>query len=325
MNTGKITDDTLIRDKKNRWWAVIELRIHVSTSFRLQKKRFPWSDGGCRQNISSHAHFSWSLLVSPAHRTVSLLTHADVWLKSQLDKTSLELTVLKLSTRLLKRHLHLHVISLVDVPHTSSHSVDNTIDLDSDSSDADWNQDTTPRCSAITRTVWSSIQNHVIHSRGKSVSVERKQGKYYQWRAKGMCTKETHTVSVTMRVEMQNLRALSLLLWSRRRPTICKIPWKAVRSGTVTVLRERANVLDIAKIICGRSNRVLGFVNQYRVHLLMKDLCRAANSCKHDLIVDVLRVVCNGLCTTVRFHTVEESSDCILGSLTWRFWFFSTL
>ena len=66
------------------------------------------------------------------------------------------------------------------------------------------------------------------------------------------------------------------------------------------------NVLGIAQAVCSRSNRVL-------CHLLMKGLCRAANSCKLGLIVGALRVACNGLCTAVRFHTVEENRACVLG------------
>ena len=88
-----------------------------------------------------------------------------------------------------------------------------------------------------------------------------------------------------------------------------------MQSGTPTFLRQRANVLDIAQAICGRSNRVLGFVIQHRVRLLVKGLCRAVNSWKSGLIVDVLRIACNGLCTAARFHSAEESSGCILGCL----------
>ena len=54
---------------------------------------------------------------------------------------------------------------------------------------------------------------------------------------------------------------------------------------------------DIATAICSRSNCAIGFVNQRRVHSLMKGLCRAANSCKAGLVVGVLRIACSGLCT----------------------------
>ena len=37
--------------------------------------------------------------------------------------------------------------------------------------------------------------------------------------------------------------------------------------GAATMLRQSGNILDIAKAICNRSNRVLGFVNQHRVTL----------------------------------------------------------
>ena len=37
------------------------------------------------------------------------------------------------------------------------------------------------------------------------------------------------------------------------------------------------NVLGIAQVVCKRLNRALDFVNQHRVHLLMKGLCRAVS------------------------------------------------
>ena len=86
-----------------------------------------------------------------------------------------------------------------------------------------------------------------------------------------------------------------------------------MQSGAATLLRQSGNILDIAQAICKRSNRVLGFVNEYRVHLLMKGLCRAANSYKPGFFVGAVRVACNGLCTVARFHTVDEHPGCILG------------
>ena len=85
--------------------------------------------------------------------------------------------------------------------------------------------------------------------------------------------------------------------------------------GAATLLRQSDNVLDIAQATCRRSNRVQGSVNQYPVHLLMKGLCRVANSRKLGLIVGALRFACNDLCTAARFHTVEENPGCIFVSL----------
>ena len=84
-------------------------------------------------------------------------------------------------------------------------------------------------------------------------------------------------------------------------------------SRAATMLRESGNILDIVSAVCSRSNRALGFVNQHRVHSLMKALCRTANSCKAGLIVGALRVACNGLCTAARFHTAEENPGFLLG------------
>ena len=63
----------------------------------------------------------------------------------------------------------------------------------------------------------------------------------------------------------------------------CKVMFKFLTEGLIT--SWGGNILDIAQAICTRSNRVLGFVHQYCVHLLMKGFCRAANSCEASLIV----------------------------------------
>ena len=83
--------------------------------------------------------------------------------------------------------------------------------------------------------------------------------------------------------------------------------------SAAAMLRDSGNIFDMAKAICSRSNRALGFVKQHRVHLLMNGLCRVANSCKAALIVGASRIACNGLCTAARFHTVEENPECLLG------------
>ena len=82
----------------------------------------------------------------------------------------------------------------------------------------------------------------------------------------------------------------------------CKVMFKFLSEGLIT--SQSGNILDIAQAICTRSNRVLGFVHQYCVH--MKGFCRAANSCEASLIVGALRVACNGLCTAARFHSAMK-------------------
>ena len=87
------------------------------------------------------------------------------------------------------------------------------------------------------------------------------------------------------------------------------------KSGAAAMLRQSGNILYIARDICSRSNRVLGFGSQHRVHLLMKGPCRTANSCKPGLVVGALRIACNGLCTAARFHTAEDNPGCRLECL----------
>ena len=86
-----------------------------------------------------------------------------------------------------------------------------------------------------------------------------------------------------------------------------------MQSGAASMIRQSGNIVDIAQAICTRSNHVLGFVNQCRVHLLMNGLRRAAIFCGAGLIVGALRVDCNGLCTAIRSHTADEIPGCLLG------------
>ena len=79
------------------------------------------------------------------------------------------------------------------------------------------------------------------------------------------------------------------------------------------MIRQSGNIFDVASAICSRSNCALGFVLQYRVHYLVKCLCRTANSCKAGLIVGALRIACNGLCTAARFHSADDIPGCLLG------------
>ena len=107
--------------------------------------------------------------------------------------------------------------------------------------------------------------------------------------------------------------AFQLVYGMDRLRCLRNLPAHKMQSGAATLLRQSGNILDIAQAICKRSNRVLGFVNQYRMHLLMKGLCRATISCKPGLVVGAVRVACNGLCTAARFHTVDEHPGCNLG------------
>ena len=177
-------------------------------------------DRRCGQNTSSHAHFPVLVSLSNASHCF-FLTHTRVWLKSQLA-SSVELTVLKLSACLVKKT---STSSCHFTPWCSIYFLlilfDTTIDLDTSASDANWNQDATTRCSAVGRTVWSSGQHHAIHSKGKSASVERKQGECCQWKAKGMRTKGDacsfrHDESRGEKIT----RSSSSAIKNRRRPTI---------------------------------------------------------------------------------------------------------
>ena len=79
------------------------------------------------------------------------------------------------------------------------------------------------------------------------------------------------------------------------------------------MIRWSGIILDVAQASCTRSNRVLGSDHQHRVHLLMKCLCRSANSCEAGLIVGVRRVAGTDLCTAASIRSADENPGCLLG------------
>ena len=170
------------------------------------------SDGRCRQNPSSHAHVAQSLLVSPAHRTFFLLTHAGVWLKGQLD-SSLELTVLKLSACLLKKHLHLHAMSLLGVPHTSSSFCSTPPFIWTPTPATLTGIRIPPRAAPRLRGQSDHLDNTTQSTAKRSQpAFEENRENTISGEQKECVRKETHAVSATMRVEVKKLRALPLLL-----------------------------------------------------------------------------------------------------------------
>ena len=91
------------------------------------------------------------------------------------------------------------------------------------------------------------------------------------------------------------------------------LPFHKMQSGNCSHDTPKWQPLDSASAICSRSKCALGFAHQHRVHLLVKGLCRRANSCKACLTVGALRVACNGLCTAARFRSADENPGCPLG------------
>ena len=136
-------------------YSVSELRFFL-TSFSLAENSDSLvSDGVCRQNTSSHAHFS-VLSVSPAHRTVFCFhTHVCG------SRTNWAQVCYLLSGKTSPSSRHI-------IPWCSTYFIiilfDISTDLDTISRDANWNQDTTMRYIAVGRTVWSSGRHHSIQS-----------------------------------------------------------------------------------------------------------------------------------------------------------------
>ena len=128
----------------------------VFTSSLTEKSNSLVSDGRCTQNTSSHAHLSQSCQSSQRGRT--LHAHTCMWFKGQLGPSLLRAFSKKTSPSSRLRH------SLC-VPSISSLFCSiPPPNLDPDSFDADWNQNTTKCDSAVGCTVWSSGRPHSMYT-----------------------------------------------------------------------------------------------------------------------------------------------------------------
>ena len=126
----------------------------VFTSSLTEKSNSLVSDGRCTQNTSSHAHLSQSCQSSQRD---ALYMHIRAC-GSRANWAQV------FCARSQKRHLHHHATTPLCVPSISSLFCSiPPPNLDPDSFDADWNQNTTKRDSAVGWAVWSSGRPHSMH------------------------------------------------------------------------------------------------------------------------------------------------------------------
>ena len=79
------------------------------------------------------------------------------------------------------------------------------------------------------------------------------------------------------------------------------------------LLRNKLCEQDFAGPISVRASQVLGPVSRYRVADILHHMKLVSRASRPGLTVDVLRILCNGLCTAQRFHTEEHEHTCRVG------------
>ena len=63
-----------------------------------------------------------------------------------------------------------------------------------------------------------------------------------------------------------------------------------------------------------RASKVLGPISRYRVADILPHMKLASRASRPGLAVGIPRILCNGLCTPLRFHTEEHDHTCRVGS-----------
>ena len=79
------------------------------------------------------------------------------------------------------------------------------------------------------------------------------------------------------------------------------------------LLLDKLRTQDFAGPLSGRATRVLGPISRHRIADIFPHMKRVSRASRPGLLVGFLRILCNGLCTAQRFHTVENHHTCRVG------------
>ena len=79
------------------------------------------------------------------------------------------------------------------------------------------------------------------------------------------------------------------------------------------VLLDKLHEQDFAGLLSLRASKVLGPNSRYRVADILPHMKLVSRASRLGLAVGILRILCNGLCTALRFHTEEHDHTCRVG------------
>ena len=73
-----------------------------------------------------------------------------------------------------------------------------------------------------------------------------------------------------------------------------------------SLLCDKLRTQDFAGPISLRASKVLGPISRYRVADILPNMKLVSRASRPGLTVGFLRILCNGLCTALRFHTESD-------------------
>ena len=79
------------------------------------------------------------------------------------------------------------------------------------------------------------------------------------------------------------------------------------------LLRDKLYEQDFAGPISLRASKILGPISRYRVADILPHMKLVSRASRPGLAVGILRILCDGLCTALRFHTEEHDHTCRVG------------
>ena len=95
--------------------------------------------------------------------------------------------------------------------------------------------------------------------------------------------------------------------------TLDEVPRNKKQKVATSLLLDKMRTQDFAGLIACRASRVLGPISRHRVADILPHMKKVSCASRPGLLVGFLRILCNGLCTARRLHTVVNDHTCRVG------------
>ena len=93
--------------------------------------------------------------------------------------------------------------------------------------------------------------------------------------------------------------------------TLAEVPQNKKQKAATSLLLDK--LVHFAGPLSSRASRVLGPISRHRIADILPHMKRVSCASRPGLLVGFLRILCNGLCITLRFHTAERDHTCRIG------------
>ena len=98
-----------------------------------------------------------------------------------------------------------------------------------------------------------------------------------------------------------------------RDDTLDETPQIIKQKVATNLLLDKMRTQDFAGPIVCRASKVFGPISRHRVADILLHMKKVSCASRPGLLVGVLRILCTGLCTARRFHTIENDHTCRVG------------